>query len=165
MVPSYQDTDCNTFKCWTLRFDIHDRVDVAPWHCLHTWLHISDLIDYNYTTQLIKHSTTLRDRPKISQEYWGGIYMDACIQLSWCCYSINLSHQTCNYYSQQCNKTRALELLNMDIASNTTAVAVVGCGCSSATEEVASRSELPVVSHILCMHARRLTVLPIASYP
>ena len=52
----------------------------------------------------------------------------------------------------QCNRTRAVELFNEDIVDisgvNQTVVAVLGGGCSSATEEVAkaSNGSLPLVS-------------------
>ena len=47
----------------------------------------------------------------------------------------------------QCDSARALELFNTSITSNGSVVAIVGCGCSLATEEIASRSDIPVVSY------------------
>ena len=44
---------------------------------------------------------------------------------------------------QQCDRERALKLLS-EISSND--LAIIGCGCSLATEEIASRSDIPVVS-------------------
>ena len=58
----------------------------------------------------------------------------------------------------QCNRTRALQLYNEEVSlDNRTVVAVIGCGCSSATEEVASTNNgsIPVVS--VC--TLRLTML------
>ena len=50
----------------------------------------------------------------------------------------------------QCNRTRALDLYNSYVVrSNLSVVAIIGCGCSSATEEVtmATNGTLPVVSY------------------
>ena len=46
----------------------------------------------------------------------------------------------------QCNGTRALELFNN--VMNESDSAIVGCGCSLATEEIASKSDIPVVSFV-----------------
>lgn len=53
--------------------------------------------------------------------------------------------------SQQCNKTRTLELFNTDISltdvpTNQSLVAVIGAGCSPATEVLASNMDVPTVS-------------------
>ena len=48
----------------------------------------------------------------------------------------------------QCDRERAVELFNMELVDNPNTVAVIGCGCSSVTEAVASASNgtIPVVS-------------------
>ena len=54
----------------------------------------------------------------------------------------------------QCNRTRAVELFNEGVVSvaNKTVVAVLGGGCSSATEEIGNGS-LPLVSlYIINLH-------------
>ena len=54
-----------------------------------------------------------------------------------------------NLLKMQCNSLKALELFNTSITSNESVVAIVGCGCSLATEKVASRSDIPVVRELL----------------
>ena len=56
-----------------------------------------------------------------------------------------MSHLDNNICSQQCDSKRTVSLLSK-ISSNESAI--VGYGCSLATEEVASRSDIPVVSCI-----------------
>ena len=53
------------------------------------------------------------------------------------------------YLKMQCTILKALELFNMINTSNKSVVAIVGCGCSSATEVIASRSDIPVVCELL----------------
>ena len=53
----------------------------------------------------------------------------------------------------QCNSLKALELFNTSITSNESVLAIVGCGCSLATEEVASRSDIPVVRELLKLNS------------
>ena len=50
----------------------------------------------------------------------------------------------------QCNRTRAMKLYNREVIDHPNMVAVIGCGCSSATEQVAlaSNGSIPVVSEI-----------------
>ena len=52
----------------------------------------------------------------------------------------------------QCNEETALELFNTETLLNQTEeeVAVIGYGCSLATEAVAGASNIPVVSHAGC---------------
>ena len=57
-----------------------------------------------------------------------------------------MSHLDNNICSQQCDSKRAVSLLS-EISFNESVM--VGCGCSLATEEAASRSDIPVVSYIL----------------
>ena len=53
--------------------------------------------------------------------------------------------------SQQCNKARALDLFNADtsltdVPTNQSLVAVIGAGCSQATEVLAGNLDIPMVS-------------------
>ena len=56
----------------------------------------------------------------------------------------------------QCNRARAVELFNgiQSVVVNQSVVAVLGAGCSAATEEVAraSNGSLPLVSFISCVY-------------
>ena len=54
-------------------------------------------------------------------------------------------------YVLQCNMTKAIQEFHKVVTTDSSVMAVVGCGCSSATEEVAKISQLwnvPVVSQL-----------------
>ena len=62
----------------------------------------------------------------------------------------------------QCSRKKAVERFNKEVADHPNMVAVIGCGCSSATEEVAMtrNSTLPLVSDSLFSVTMRQGFLP-----
>ena len=59
------------------------------------------------------------------------------------------THTACDTHTlcpAKCNGTRAQELFDIEITSNKTVLAVIGCGCSVVTERVLRGSDIPMVS-------------------
>ena len=62
-------------------------------------------------------------------------------------------HPVCYWF--QCSPEGAVDLYQHELISNYTSLAVVGCGCSSATEELGKIVKIPIVSayidYIMCI--------------